>query len=159
MRLLANTTSPFARIARVAMIEKRLSVEPTIVNHCADDPRLPAANAATRVPALVTDDGAAIAESRPACCLAPALRSASSTRRCIRGRAAFVVSPCSRPHRTRGYAALERRRRNASKARLRCSLIRSGAASAVIRVPNLVCGVHASSTTSRRPSPIASSHR
>ena len=31
MQLLANTTSPFVRIARIAMIEKGLNVEPTIV--------------------------------------------------------------------------------------------------------------------------------
>ena len=31
MQLLANTTSPFVRIARMALIEKGLSIEPTIV--------------------------------------------------------------------------------------------------------------------------------
>ncbi len=63
MQLLANTTSPYVRIARVAMIEKGLNIEPTIVDPWADDPQLRAANAATRVPTLITDDGVPIAES------------------------------------------------------------------------------------------------
>jgi len=63
MQLLANTTSPYVRIARVSMIEKGLNVEPTIVDPWADDVRLRAANAATRVPTLVLDDGTPIAES------------------------------------------------------------------------------------------------
>jgi len=62
MQLLANTTSPFVRIARVAMIEKGLDVEPTIVDPWADDVRLRAANAATRVPTLVLDDGTPLSE-------------------------------------------------------------------------------------------------
>ena len=63
MQLLANTTSPFVRIARVAMIEKGLNIEPTIVDPWADDPRLRLANAATRVPSLVLDDGTPLTES------------------------------------------------------------------------------------------------
>ena len=63
MQLLANTTSPYVRIARVSMIEKGLNVEPTIVDPWADDVRLRAANAATRVPTLVLDDGTPLAES------------------------------------------------------------------------------------------------
>ena len=63
MQLLANPTSPYVRIARVAMIEKGLLIEPTMVDAWADDPRLRAANAATRVPTLITDDGTPIAES------------------------------------------------------------------------------------------------
>jgi glutathione S-transferase len=50
------------RIARVVMIEKGLDVEPTIVDPWADDGRLRAANAATRVPTLVLDDGTALSE-------------------------------------------------------------------------------------------------
>ena len=52
MQLLANTTSPFVRIARIAMIEKGLEIEPTTVDPWADDARLREANAATRVPML-----------------------------------------------------------------------------------------------------------
>jgi glutathione S-transferase len=63
MQLLANTTSPFVRIARVAMIEKGLEIEPTLVDPWADDVRLRAANVATRVPTLVLDDGTPLAES------------------------------------------------------------------------------------------------
>ena len=63
MQLLANTTSPYVRIARVAMIEKGLHIEPTIVDPWADDPRLREANAATRVPTLITDDGTPLTES------------------------------------------------------------------------------------------------
>ena len=63
MQLLANNTSPFVRIVRVAMIEKGLHVEPTIVDPWADDARLRAANASTRVPTLITDDGTPLAES------------------------------------------------------------------------------------------------
>ncbi len=63
MQLLANTTSPYVRIARVAMIEKGLDIEPTLVDPWADDPRLRAANAATRVPTLITDDGTPLTES------------------------------------------------------------------------------------------------
>jgi glutathione S-transferase len=63
MKLLANTTSPFVRIARIAMIEKGLNIEPTIVDPWADDSRLRQANAATRVPSLVLDDGTPLTES------------------------------------------------------------------------------------------------
>ena len=63
MQLLANTTSPYVRIARIAMIEKGLDIEPTIVDPWADDTRLREANAATRVPTLVLDDGTPLTES------------------------------------------------------------------------------------------------
>ena len=62
MQLLSNTTSPFARIARTAMIEKGIDIEPTLVDPWADDARLRAANSATRVPTLVLDDGTPLAE-------------------------------------------------------------------------------------------------
>jgi len=63
MQLLANTTSPYVRIARASLIEKGLDIAPTIVDPWADDARLRAANAATRVPTLVLDDGTPLAES------------------------------------------------------------------------------------------------
>ena len=62
MQLLANTTSPFVRIARVVMIEKGLDIEPVIVDPWADDARLRAANTAARVPTLVLDDGTPLSE-------------------------------------------------------------------------------------------------
>ncbi|NDI23211.1 MAG: glutathione S-transferase family protein, partial [Betaproteobacteria bacterium] len=55
MQLLANTTSPFVRIARVALMEKGFAIEPTIVDPWADDPRLRRANVSARVPTLVLD--------------------------------------------------------------------------------------------------------
>ncbi len=63
MQLLAHTTSPFVRIAHIAMIEKGLTVEPTVVDPWADDARLREANAATRVPSLVLDNGIPLTES------------------------------------------------------------------------------------------------
>ena len=63
MQLLANTTSPFVRIARTALIEKGFDIDPTLVDPWADDPRLRAANSATRVPTLVLDDGTALTEA------------------------------------------------------------------------------------------------
>lgn len=63
MQLLANTTSPFVRIARIALIEKGIDLAPTVVDPWADDPRLRAANAATRVPTLVLDDGTVLTEA------------------------------------------------------------------------------------------------
>jgi len=63
MQLLANTTSPYVRIARIALIEKGIEVEPTLVDPWADDARLRNANAATRVPTLILDDGTPLAES------------------------------------------------------------------------------------------------
>jgi glutathione S-transferase len=63
MQLLANTTSPFVRVARIAMIEKGLDVDPTLVDPWADDVRLRQANAATRVPSLVLDNGIPLTES------------------------------------------------------------------------------------------------
>lgn len=62
MQLLANTTSPFVRIARIALIEKGLEIEPTIVDPWADDARLRTANAEARVPTLVLDDGTPLSE-------------------------------------------------------------------------------------------------
>ena len=64
MKLLMNTTSPYARIARIALWEKGLSdIETRIVDPWGDTPELLDANTAARVPALVTDDGQALTES------------------------------------------------------------------------------------------------
>ena len=63
MQLLANTTSPYVRIAQVSMIEKGLNIEATIVDPWADDARLREANPATRVPTLITDEGIPLTES------------------------------------------------------------------------------------------------
>ena len=64
MKLLMNTTSPYARIAYICLLEKgfdRLDVQ--LVNPWADDPDLLKANTAARVPALVIDGGKVLTES------------------------------------------------------------------------------------------------
>ena len=63
MQLLANTTSPYVRIASISLIEKGLNIAPTLVDAWADDPRLLQANAASRVPTLILEDGTALTES------------------------------------------------------------------------------------------------
>jgi len=64
MQLFINTTSPYARIARIALAEKgRTDIAPEIVDPWADAPRLLEVNSAARVPALVTDDGRVLTES------------------------------------------------------------------------------------------------
>ena len=64
MKLLINTTSPYARLARIALWEKGFhDIETQILDPWADAPELLAANAAARVPSLITDDGQALTES------------------------------------------------------------------------------------------------
>lgn len=64
MHLYLNTTSPYARIARIALAEKgHADVSTEVVDPWADAPRLVEVNSAARVPALVTDDGRALTES------------------------------------------------------------------------------------------------
>lgn len=64
MKILSNTTSPYARIARIALAEKGLDLSGTqLVNPWADEAVLIAANPAARVPTLITDGGLPITES------------------------------------------------------------------------------------------------
>lgn len=64
MKLFINTTSPFARLVRIALIEKGLDGgDEQVVNAWQDDPDLLNVNTAARVPVLVTDEGMAISES------------------------------------------------------------------------------------------------
>lgn len=64
MRILTNTTSPYARIARIALAEKGFDLSQTeIVNPWADPPTLLELNAAARVPTLQLDDGLPLTES------------------------------------------------------------------------------------------------
>lgn len=65
MHLYANTTSPFARLVRLAIAEKGLEdqCETEIVDVWADSEAFLAANPAGRVPVLTTDDGCRIAEA------------------------------------------------------------------------------------------------
>jgi glutathione S-transferase len=64
MKILSNTTSPYARIARIALAEKGFGAGgTTFVNPWADDAELIALNPASRVPTLVTDSGLPLTES------------------------------------------------------------------------------------------------
>lgn len=62
MKLLMNTTSPYARTAYICLLEKGFDVDTQIVNPWADDADLLKANTAARVPALLLDDGRALTE-------------------------------------------------------------------------------------------------
>ncbi len=64
MRVLTNTTSPFARVARIALAEKGFDTSRTeIVNPWSDDEGLRALNPAMRVPTVETDDGVPLTDS------------------------------------------------------------------------------------------------
>ncbi len=64
MKILVNTTSPYARIARIALGEKGFDLSGSeIVNPWGDTPILLEHNPAGRVPTLVTDAGLPITES------------------------------------------------------------------------------------------------
>ena len=64
MRIISNTTSPYARIARIALGEKGFDLSGTeMLNPWNDDPALLALNTAARVPTLETDRGLPLTES------------------------------------------------------------------------------------------------
>lgn len=64
MKILSNTTSPYARIARIALGEKGFDLSDTeMVNPWGDTPILLDNNPAGRVPTLITDAGLPITES------------------------------------------------------------------------------------------------
>jgi glutathione S-transferase len=64
MKIISNTTSPYARIARIALAEKGFDLSATqFVNPWQDEPALLALNPAARVPTLETDAGLPITES------------------------------------------------------------------------------------------------
>jgi glutathione S-transferase len=64
MKILSNTTSPYARIARIALAEKGFDLSPTqMVNPWADEKVLIEANPASRVPTLITESGLPLTES------------------------------------------------------------------------------------------------
>lgn len=63
MRLFCSPTSPFGRVAHIALREKGFEFELAMVDPWTDDPSLREVNPATRVPALVLDDGTVLSES------------------------------------------------------------------------------------------------
>lgn len=64
MQLLINTTSPYTRIARIALAEKGFTdVQTEVVDPWGDTPKLLQANPSGRVPALLTDSGRPLTES------------------------------------------------------------------------------------------------
>ncbi|TBN38339.1 hypothetical protein EYE42_12995 [Paracoccus subflavus] len=63
MKLLKNTTSPFARLAHAMLIEAGAAPEVELVNPWADPEALTEANPARRVPALILDDGTILTEA------------------------------------------------------------------------------------------------
>ena len=64
MRILTNTTSPYARIARIALAEKGFDLSGTqVLNPWADPADLLALNTAARVPTLQLDSGLPLTES------------------------------------------------------------------------------------------------
>lgn len=65
MILFTNLTSPFARLARIAVIEKGLAerVVVKVIDPWGGDPGFVGSNVHERVPALITDDGTGISES------------------------------------------------------------------------------------------------
>lgn len=65
MQLHYSTTSPYVRVARIALAEKGLAdqVEGTLADPWADDPGLLAANPSARVPALRLASGLPLTES------------------------------------------------------------------------------------------------
>lgn len=65
MQLYLNTTSPYARLVRIVLIEKGL-IDAVTLKWCdpwADDAALLKANPAGRIPALVTEEGTTLSES------------------------------------------------------------------------------------------------
>ena len=67
MQLLISPTSPFARKARILILEKGITCETVVANPWEDDPRVLAANPLRKIPVLLADDGAAIFDSRVIC--------------------------------------------------------------------------------------------
>ena len=62
-KLIIATPSPFARKARIALLEKGVDFEVEIDNPWSPAARAPAHNPLGKIPALLTDDGGAIFDS------------------------------------------------------------------------------------------------
>jgi glutathione S-transferase len=64
MKLLYSVTSPYARKVRVVAAEKKLELEVVTSDPWVVNPELIAANPLGKVPALITDDGGSLFDSR-----------------------------------------------------------------------------------------------
>lgn len=71
MQLLMSSTSPFVRKTRVLIRETGLTEHieevPVVTTPLATDPKIPSANPAGKIPALLREDGPAIYDSRVIC--------------------------------------------------------------------------------------------
>lgn len=67
MRLFCSVNSPYARKCRVILREKGIGCEEVMVNSLENPPELLAVNPLGKVPALVTDTGAALCDSTVIC--------------------------------------------------------------------------------------------
>ena len=67
MKLLISPTSPFARKARMMILEKNLDCEFVPAAPFDDDPQVLAVNGLRKIPVLLADDGAAIFDSPVIC--------------------------------------------------------------------------------------------
>ena len=64
MKILSNTTSPFARVARIALIEKGVLAEGLrMMNPWGEDAEMARLNPASRVPTLELPSGVPLTES------------------------------------------------------------------------------------------------
>lgn len=63
MKLMKSTTSPFARLAHMALIEAQADFEVELLNPWADPDQLVQLNPAKRVPCLQLDDGTILTEA------------------------------------------------------------------------------------------------
>jgi glutathione S-transferase len=64
MKLLYSVTSPYARKVRIVAAEKKLELEVVTSDPWVANPELIAANPLGKVPALITDDGGSLFDSR-----------------------------------------------------------------------------------------------
>ena len=64
LRLIASTTSPYARKVRIVMSEKRIECELEITDVWSPDTTISKSNPLGKVPCLIMDDGGAVFDSR-----------------------------------------------------------------------------------------------
>ena len=64
MKLIIALPSPYARKARIALLEKRIEFETIVENPWLPDTKVPTANPLGKVPALIVDDGRVVHDSK-----------------------------------------------------------------------------------------------